>query len=357
MGIYDKIFKPNIEKLKENEDVDGLINALKHKNVDIQEKAVKALGEIGEPAVEPLLQALDEEDWYVRRAAVMALGEVGGARALTPLIKALKDNESVVRGAAVEAFGIIGEPAVEPLLQALDEEDCHVRAAAVRALGEVGGARALTPLIKALKDNDSGVRYGAAVYLGEMGDASAVAPLILALKDNDSEVRYRAAVSLGEMGDASAVAPLIKAFDKIFLPGIFTKHVVLEALEEIGKTTNKYFCFLCDKELKGKEWEFVKKREIDNRYFINDVYKPEVPSRISNMWELKNRIFYCKDCILESENWMEQDKVCINCEFFMMNYVQLPNIGDFYCRTNKFIFKPLKDTCLNWKLAELFISE
>ena len=38
------IFRPNLEKMKANRDVKGLINALKDKNVDIRGKATEALG-------------------------------------------------------------------------------------------------------------------------------------------------------------------------------------------------------------------------------------------------------------------------------------------------------------------------
>jgi HEAT repeat protein len=56
MGIFDKLFKPNVEKLKAKGDVEGLIKVLKHKNPEVRSEAEEALGEIGKPAVEPLIQ-------------------------------------------------------------------------------------------------------------------------------------------------------------------------------------------------------------------------------------------------------------------------------------------------------------
>lgn len=48
MGIFDKFFKPNIEKLEERRDVKGLIKAIKYKDEDVREKAADALFKIGD---------------------------------------------------------------------------------------------------------------------------------------------------------------------------------------------------------------------------------------------------------------------------------------------------------------------
>lgn len=43
MGIFDKFFKPNIDKLKENQNVEGLIKALDHKDRNVCLNAIEAL--------------------------------------------------------------------------------------------------------------------------------------------------------------------------------------------------------------------------------------------------------------------------------------------------------------------------
>lgn len=74
-------FKPNIEKMKKKRDTDGLIKALKDKNVDVREKAAEALGEIGgKRAIEPLTQALGDGDTDVWVAAGEALKKIGVAK-------------------------------------------------------------------------------------------------------------------------------------------------------------------------------------------------------------------------------------------------------------------------------------
>jgi len=209
MGIFDGLFKPNVERLQEKKNVKGLIKALRHKDSDVRWRAAKALGEIGDKrAVEPLIQALKDKDRDVRKEAVWTLGRIGDKRAVEPLIQALKDEYWDVRERAAKTLVKIGEPAVEPLIQALKDEDRYVREGAAEALGKMGwkpgddtekvyyliakrkwselpklGEPAVEPLIQALKDEDRRVQLGAAKALGEIGDERAVEPLIQTLKD------------------------------------------------------------------------------------------------------------------------------------------------------------------------------
>jgi len=84
-------FKPNIEKMRTRQDVEGLIKALKHKDFEVRKNATDALGEIGDVrAIEPLIQALKDKGRGVQKYAAKALGEIGEP-AVEPLIEALKD--------------------------------------------------------------------------------------------------------------------------------------------------------------------------------------------------------------------------------------------------------------------------
>ena len=82
---------PDIEELKSNQDVKGLIKALGYKSEDylIPNNAAFALVEIGEPAVEPLIEALKNENSQVRNIAVDSLIKIGDTRAIEPLIGVL----------------------------------------------------------------------------------------------------------------------------------------------------------------------------------------------------------------------------------------------------------------------------
>ncbi|MHB8958933.1 MAG: HEAT repeat domain-containing protein [Candidatus Limnocylindrales bacterium] len=246
---------PDIDRLKADNDVPGLIKALRYqKDALVPQNAARALGEIGDPtAVAPLVASLTDRDGMVRQAAARSLGKIGDARAVEPLIAALRDGW--VRSEAVESLGQIGHPAaVGPVVAALDDSNPDVRIAAVRSLGRLHDARAVAPLIAALKDTDRDMRTEAINSLGELealGDARVVAaliamlrdeptvrdpqttpagsfaprealgkagtpavePLIAALGDANVLVRRAAAVILGWIRDHRAIAPLVAALD------------------------------------------------------------------------------------------------------------------------------------------------
>ena len=102
---------PNIENLKDKQDVEGLIRYLGYESdINVQESAAEALGLIGDKrAVEPLIEALKDEVSGVRNRAAVAIGNIKDARAVGPLIKALEDEDEVsnVRDSAAEALGKI----------------------------------------------------------------------------------------------------------------------------------------------------------------------------------------------------------------------------------------------------------
>lgn len=113
MGIFG-LFKPNVEKMKAERDVEGLIKALKHRDGSVRLKAVRALRELKDKrAVEPLIEALRdygslEDSGSIRFLAASALGELEDRRAIEPLIQTLKDESKVVRRYAAEALDRLG---------------------------------------------------------------------------------------------------------------------------------------------------------------------------------------------------------------------------------------------------------
>jgi len=106
MDILD-IFKPNIEKLAERKDREGLVRALEYrKDAAVRKAAVKALASLGDrAALEPLVRTLKDEDKGVRYDAVEAIYRLGGAEAVEPLQQALWDLDGDVRYAAAWALG------------------------------------------------------------------------------------------------------------------------------------------------------------------------------------------------------------------------------------------------------------
>ena len=107
--IVNRLFKPNIERLKARWDVDGLINALNHRDYRIRKKAAEALGEMkAKEAVDALIKTLKDENPEVRKTAAYALGRIGDEKAIKPLVEALKDESLDVRFEAAKALKEIG---------------------------------------------------------------------------------------------------------------------------------------------------------------------------------------------------------------------------------------------------------
>jgi hypothetical protein len=132
---------PDVAKLVQEGDVDGLVRALDHeKDPSIPVAAAKALGDLGDArAVEPLATVLGYESGNLRGAAASALGQIGDARAVEPLLASLEGEYAIRRRQTmIEALGQIGDlQAVEALVGLLD--DRHVGEAASRALHAITG--------------------------------------------------------------------------------------------------------------------------------------------------------------------------------------------------------------------------
>jgi HEAT repeat protein len=156
-------------KHSQADEIQGLIQALEDKNVNIRRRAIRALEKAGPSAVEPLIAALKSEKSRARAGAAEALGRIGDVRAVEPLIAALEDKIANVRSWAAKALGEIKDfRAVEPLIEALQDESTHVRSWAAEALGEIKDPRAVEPLIGALQDENADVRNSAAKALVEI---------------------------------------------------------------------------------------------------------------------------------------------------------------------------------------------
>jgi len=194
-----------IENLKENA-------PLPQQRRSLADEAAKALGKIGEPALEPLIKALKDKDWRVRCGAASALGEMGHRAAIQPLTETLLgDEEGEVRWKAARALSrmkwLLED--TEPLIEAIRDEDWRVRYEVVKIIGELEEEKAIGPLIEALKDASRDVRGEAAQALMKMG-SKAVEPLIEALEEGDREVRVWIVCILGKLGDKRAIKPLME---------------------------------------------------------------------------------------------------------------------------------------------------
>jgi CheY-like chemotaxis protein len=153
MSVLSQVFKPNIAKLEQSRDVQGLLKALRHPEVGIRCASVCALLRLGQsshllhidpPPVDLLLRALEDPDHTVRQAAASVLGQVHAPEAIEVLLAALQDVDSGVRQAVATALGQIGDSrAIKPLeafvaaISSTDPAD-RERWAGARALSLLG---------------------------------------------------------------------------------------------------------------------------------------------------------------------------------------------------------------------------
>lgn len=197
---------PNMQKMKEERDVRGLIRALRHRDAGIQYQAAEALGELRDPtAVEPLMHSLTGDRYAgIRWKAAEALARIGPP-SVPFLVRVLSHPEDDVRWMAAIALGEIGDPSsLDPLILLLSEEDRFVRSRAAFAISRFG-ASAVDPLARALEEGGPSTRWGAAYALGKIGDPRGIDPLVRAIRDPDDEVLAEALSSLSGMGDPAIV--------------------------------------------------------------------------------------------------------------------------------------------------------
>ncbi|MDN7025588.1 HEAT repeat domain-containing protein [Methanoculleus sp. FWC-SCC1] len=77
--------------------------------------------------VDGLIAALDSSDVLTRQRAALALGTLGDPAAVNPLIRALGDPAVSVREAAADSLALMGGPAVEPLIDVLEHPEWSER--------------------------------------------------------------------------------------------------------------------------------------------------------------------------------------------------------------------------------------
>jgi HEAT repeat protein len=141
MRFFGLFGQPNIKEMKDNGDIDALIEALDFPDDhNVRFEAASALGDVGDSrCIAPLISALNDTE-RVREVAIRSLGKIGDQQAIPPLVEALQDTNWEIRSMAAKSLGTIGdESAIEPLINALEKETESVRWYIVQALSNITG--------------------------------------------------------------------------------------------------------------------------------------------------------------------------------------------------------------------------
>ncbi|HJP29723.1 MAG TPA: HEAT repeat domain-containing protein [Candidatus Latescibacteria bacterium] len=177
--------------------------------------AAQILGRIGDRRAAPFLQELiNDPNQYVRERAVRALGQLGdpGQRGHLEGVL-LGDRAAAVRDAAAWGLGALRDTAANAaLIRAQRDSAAVVRQTALSALQFLWTPAAEEAALAALRDPDESVRYVAVQLLGFHRVGSAVDVLGLALVDSSVGVRAESARALGLIGDTTAVRALERLF-------------------------------------------------------------------------------------------------------------------------------------------------
>lgn len=205
---------------------------LEHQDAEIRNKAVYALGLIGDKSAARALlarlpsvresrmlnniafalerldpgafftsirQVIEHKQAMIRLNAAFVLGDVKRPEGLPMLEKALSDPNDFVRTSAVVALGKLGtEKAIQPLERFANDPNLSIRQEAIYALHALtGGKRADLIHDKLFNTRNAAVRRRAALELGKVGDRRARDYLIACLEQR--------------VCDAGEVAPYLRA--------------------------------------------------------------------------------------------------------------------------------------------------
>lgn len=253
----------NVQKMKDEQNVRGLVMALKHRDPAVAYEAVEALGEIGDPAaagpliealtgdkysgirwkaaealtqigsesVPYLVNALENPDEDVRWKAAIALGEIGDKRAIDPLIRLLGDEDRFVRSRAAYALGTMGEQVIQPLSEVLSSgKNPDLRLGAVMALGRIQADPATRALIRATTDSREEVRQEAMTALAATG-RDGVFVLLEALKFAEKREKINIIRVLGEIGSKDAIEPLMQLLETADEDA---RPLIIQAIADLG---------------------------------------------------------------------------------------------------------------------------
>lgn len=143
--------------------------------------------------------------------AIDNLSQMKSRAALPELIKSMRDLDPRVRERAVRALGTIGDPqAVPALISALDDPLFDIQGEAALALGSLGDKRAAGPLLKLVKSPDLHLQRCAISSLGKLGSTEAVESLCGLMKETGNvSVLLACADALGRIRDFYTIETML----------------------------------------------------------------------------------------------------------------------------------------------------
>lgn len=210
-------------ELRARQHVRALVPLMEHKNTEVRNKAVYALGKIGDRTASRALLAHVPKVREARMLNNIAFAlERLDPKAFYPAVeKLIRHKQAIIRLNASYVVGDVKRPEGLSLLQeALKDQSDFVRTSAVVAMGKLGTDKAVTPLRPFANDSNLVIRQEAIYAINELTkgkDKDLIYEQLfaskLAKKPQHQWMRRRAAVKLGELGDPRVRTFLLECFE------------------------------------------------------------------------------------------------------------------------------------------------
>ena len=198
-------------EIRERSAVTPLLDLLYDQNSTVRNSAIEALGKIGDPIVIPHFARLLNSDLelegnvFISSQVSKALGNMGEP-AIEYLANMLQNDEPFLSIFAADALKQIGKPAIPAVIRVLKKIDILAVQRVASWFAEVQAVEAIEPLLAWGKTNPI-VMQSIRGALPKFGDA-AVAPLISFIHDSDPFGQSRAMEMLAEIGGERAIETL-----------------------------------------------------------------------------------------------------------------------------------------------------
>jgi HEAT repeat protein/predicted Ser/Thr protein kinase len=197
--------------------VDWTKSALKSQDLAVRKAAAGVLADIPEKEAVPLLaQAILDDDPSVRLAAARSAGKMKSPEAAVKVAAAAKaEADPGVKEQQVKALGEIGSPAVRETLTQISEEPGRIGVIAAGSLIAVGDTSAKAKLDAAVAAPQVDLRLAAVQAAGSAKNPIVVPTLMAGVGDRVFDVRFTAAEGLAgfNVQKALAVPVLMAALD------------------------------------------------------------------------------------------------------------------------------------------------
>ncbi len=182
---------------------------LRSRDVNVRRMAVELARKAGDASGEltpKLLRFLRDEDWWVRERVADALVEMAGQNLTKHVVEYLQDESDVVRRYAVGFLKRLKDPrSLGALVRtAQSDKDWWVREWAIEAMGEFGDPRAI-PYVAEIMQRDDQMRLPCLMALGALKARDQIGHMVAFLSHEDTETRLEAIRALCVVGDRDII--------------------------------------------------------------------------------------------------------------------------------------------------------